>query len=437
MSVEYNLKDKPLINLFYNTHKYVNTGVLLSMIKNAWKYDKLTTYKILSYIIEQYSNSDDNRITSIIIKWLANNDRCNLIRNIKHITSKYGKESDMLFLLDTECDDWIYKYVEYHLKLDVDHLNKGKQVSQLAKWIPSENKKIDKETNFYIKLANYMKISPRKLRQLYIAPLRSHLRTITNNQPISKSSSEDILPKDIIKKYVETDMKNMNDELEHMWKKEALIFKNEFSDDIERVIMLCDTSPSMCHNMMYISIAINILISEHSNYIYDNLFLTYEKTPKLYEIKGDTLFQKIQSIKKAPWDMTFNLSKALKLILRQNIINNISDDDTPKTIIVLTDVYFDQSNNTKIINFIYEYEEEKIMFNHYGYTIPKIVFWNLKAGINNDNNLFYSNTEYIRFVNGYSPEILKSILKNKPIDAWINMYRTINSNKYNNIHICN
>ncbi len=491
-NIKQNSDYEHLLNLFYNANNDLPDEMLFKMIKSSWEVNKILTYKIVAYL-RDYKNGKGYRYCfRKFLIWLANNDKDNLIKNLYNFINKFGRYDDLFYLLNTKCENSMFNIIEYQLNKDLFNFKQNKNISLLIKWLPSENKKFDKKTGFYKKLLKHMKMSAKSFRQLYISPLRKYLNLIETNicqnkineidlynipstalKKYSKyktsflqknlcnklihynkliNSFKTLLPNQIISHYIShndtINIKNFkNHYYENEWNSIKEKFKNDYYNDIKNTIIMCDTSPSMNGNLSYISFAITLLISELSNDIFKNLILSFETKPHLYEIIGDSLIDKINSLKECPWDMKIDTMNALRLILKNCIINNINKGDEPKNLLIITDVNFDNTNNNKYTDFLFSYEEMDIIFNSYGYNVPKITFWNLKENIYNDvekyTNGFIDSTgaisnktlNSISFVYGFSLEILKSVLQNKKTNAYYNMIQNIEKEYYDCINV--
>jgi hypothetical protein len=100
----------------------------------------------------------------------------------------------------------------------------------------------------------------------------------------------------------------------------------------------------------------------------------------------------------------------------------------PTKIIIFSDMEFDECiknpKNSAIESIRQTYEE-------YGYTLPKIVFWNI---LSSGNNVPVKYDEHgTALVSGFSPSILKSLLNMKISNPYAVMMDTINNVRYSEI----
>jgi hypothetical protein len=98
------------------------------------------------------------------------------------------------------------------------------------------------------------------------------------------------------------------------------------------------------------------------------------------------------------------LNKAFDLVLKTAVDNNVPQAEMPGTIVIFSDMQFDAgvSHDDSAIEMIARKYEVA------GYTIPKVVFWNLNASYGNAPVKF--NKAGVALVSGFSPAIAQSIL---------------------------
>lgn len=121
--------------------------------------------------------------------------------------------------------------------------------------------------------------------------------------------------------------------------------------------------------------------------------------------------------------MSTNLVGVFEALLHAAKANNISQEDMPKTLIILSDMEFNQCGNNMKTNYRYI----KQLYETSNYEMPKLVFWNLLGRLN--NYPVQATTPNTILLSGYSPSLLKTVLKGSlnPVDA---MMDTINVDRY-------
>jgi hypothetical protein len=129
--------------------------------------------------------------------------------------------------------------------------------------------------------------------------------------------------------------------------------------------------------------------------------LTFSGTPKLVNLKGN-IVDKINQMNTGEVANT-DLNKAFDLVLKTALENNVPQAEMPETLVIFSDMQFDQGvqhDDTAIEMIARKYEAA-------GYTLPKVVFWNLNSYDNVPVKFDKSGTA---LVSGFSPAIAKSFL---------------------------
>lgn len=181
----------------------------------------------------------------------------------------------------------------------------------------------------------------------------------------------------------------------------------------ERILPMIDTSTSMIWYGGLPSRAgwsLALYIAERNESIFKDAFLTFDTTPRMLYLQG-SVAERIRQIRVAPWRGTTNLESAFRLLLTKAIESKVTEDEMPTTILILSDMQFDPAITS------YGHTAYEMMQSHYkaaGYTLPRIVFWNLRAENNNVTASAFD--ENVGLVSGYSPSCLKSILMGETVE---------------------
>ena len=98
-----------------------------------------------------------------------------------------------------------------------------------------------------------------------------------------------------------------------------------------------------------------------------------------------------------------DISQAFAILLEAGKLFNVTNDQMPNMLLIMSDMQFDGggvSNQTPVETAMKKWEEA-------GYTVPKIVYWNL-AGYQNQPAT--CSTKNVGLVSGFSPSIMKAVL---------------------------
>lgn len=188
--------------------------------------------------------------------------------------------------------------------------------------------------------------------------------------------------------------------------------------------MMADVSGSMYGRPMAASIGLAIYFAERNKGAYHNLFMTFSEKPETVVLKGETLEQKIQYVEKADWGMNTDLRVAFQEVLDIAVEHDVSQQEMPKSIIVISDMEIDYCGSDDW-SF---YENMKKQFSDYGYEIPNIVFWN----VNSRHDVFHADytRKGVQLCSGQSVTVFKQLLESigsSPIEM---MEKVINSERY-------
>jgi len=181
----------------------------------------------------------------------------------------------------------------------------------------------------------------------------------------------------------------------------------------QNVLPLVDVSGSMTCNAggiksksnvtcLDVAVSLGLYCADKNTGPFKDMFMTFSERPELLSLKGGIL-KKIDQMIRSTWGMSTNLHAAIKNILNVALQGNVSQEDMPKMLLIMSDMQFDSCTN-------FDDSAIKMMRRKYesaGYTMPAIVFWNLNA---NDNVPVKYDERGVVLVSGFSPSILKSVL---------------------------
>jgi hypothetical protein len=208
---------------------------------------------------------------------------------------------------------------------------------------------------------------------------------------------------------------------------------NFLGDD--KIIPMVDVSGSMgCPagpgiTCMEVAVALGLYIADKQQGAYNGMFLTFSQTPELIQLKGN-LVVKMSQMMRSKWGMSTNVESAFKLILDLAVKNSVPREDMPKYLLILSDMQFNrcvENPSDSAIGMI------RRMYETAGYEMPKIVFWNLNAMYGNKPGMTFDKD--VAMVSGFSPAIMKSILKAEKFDPISVVLDVINGERYSGINL--
>lgn len=229
---------------------------------------------------------------------------------------------------------------------------------------------------------------------------------------------------------------------------------NYFGENIGFMLPLVDVSSSMDCSVggnpnvtcMDMSIALGLYLSDKQQGPFKDCWLNFSTKPVMKVLEGDVIQKYKRLANDGDWEGSTNLAAAIREILRMAIVNKVAADQMPKWLVVLSDMEFDKadrqsfsgrwgsvqagrsSDNLHLAGNPRAIEVLRAEFSAHGYSVPKIVFWNLNA--RPGNNPVQAKDENTVLVSGYSPSLLRSILSAKQVTPEDVMMEALNNERY-------
>jgi hypothetical protein len=235
-----------------------------------------------------------------------------------------------------------------------------------------------------------------------------YVAALVKGTPGVKVNANAIFPHDVLKGVINTYGSALNKtELDHVtaqW--DAL--PNYVGD--ASILPIVDVSGSMsCPagktgsvTCLDVSVSLGLYLADKNKGVFKDTFLTFSTKSELLTLKGN-IVDKVNQMVRSKWDMSTNLHAAFEKILSVAVKAKAPQSDMPAMVLILSDMQFDQCvrNDDSAMQMI----ERK--YAEAGYTVPKVVFWNLNAG---DNVPVKSDKSGAALVSGFSPAIMASLL---------------------------
>ena len=135
--------------------------------------------KLLFFARDIRGGLGERKVFRVIMKWLAVHEPETVKKNIEYV-AEFGRFDDLLVLIDTECESIMIEYIKKQLEIDKLAMLEDKEVSLLAKWLPSvnaTNRTTVKNAKRIAKLLGFSEVEYRK----ELAELRRYIRILENN----------------------------------------------------------------------------------------------------------------------------------------------------------------------------------------------------------------------------------------------------------------
>lgn len=393
---------------------------IITVWNRAFTEAKELSLKCLFWARDIRGGAGERRFFRIIWDHIRNTESAQVVHDLEPLIPEYGRWDDIwagLPALDKSTALWFHK----QLTEEKDGL--------LAKWLPRKGK-------IFSTMARHLEMTPKELRKLLVELSNTveqkmcakefdginyaHVPSVAMNRYRKaflrndesrfngyiddvKSGKETIkagaiFPHDIAMKCLDRGVQH--DE------KEAIVAQwnalpNYMEGSDERILPVCDVSGSMWGLPITVSVGLGVYISERNEGLFQDAFITFSGNPEMVYLKGD-LFQRMHSLNTASWGFNTNIYATFRVLLDKAMQNALPEEEMPTKILILSDMEFDDCGiNTNL-------EEIRRLYEHAGYKMPQLVFWNLNGRIGNSPALF--DDQGIALVSGFSPAILKNIL---------------------------
>ena len=465
-----NTTDSALLDMFatIGSMRSRSEDEIIQKFELAFQEDPLGAMRCLFYSRDIRGGLGERRVFRVLLPYVAEKHKSELDKNLR-LVPEYGRYDDLYSLINTKLEERMWDIISTQLLKDKVNMQKGNPVSLLAKWLKKADasspntrklgiytaKKLGMSVYDYkrlcVKLRRYIDVVeqrmsanewdtinypavPSRAMMNYRKAFARHdqerfdeyLNKVQSGE--QKINSATLYPYDIVEKilYCGEDSKV----LEVQWNN----LPDYVDGDVNAVVM-ADVSGSMECNAggrpLATSIGLAMYFAERNKGAYHNLFMTFSGNPQFVEVKGKTITQKISFISNADWGMNTDLEKALMRILDVAIENHCSQEEMPKSLIIISDMEIDACTNQKHRENFYDYVSR--VYEEHGYKIPNVVFWNVDS--RHDVFLADKNRKGVQLVSGQSASTFKNLIgcvDKTPVEM---MYSVLNSERYQAIQI--
>lgn len=436
---------------------------ITTLFSEAYAQDKLFATKIAFYARDIREGLGERKTFRTIIRYMAEHHPEALRPNLDLI-GVFGRYDDLYELIGTPLEDDMWKVMNNQFEEDWKNILTGNSaISLLGKWIKTADASSPKTRKLGILTAHKLGYSVFEFKRMVRSmrkrigvveslmsagkwteikypevPSRAMMiyrRAFVKHDPdgfsefINKADKGEVkinastlYPYDIVEKILYG--RENNKVLEAQWK--AL---PDYIEQGTNALIMADVSGSMCGRPMATSIGLAIYFAERNTGAYHNLFMTFSSNPQIVTLKGETLHQKIKNVENADWGGNTNLKAAFEKVLDIAEKNNVSQEEMPKAIVVISDMEIDYCGDK---NWSF-YDKMEKKFQKAGYVIPNVIFWNVYSR----HDLFHADAtrKGVQLASGQSVTVFKQVLQNlgyNPVEA---MENTINSERYDCITV--
>ena len=438
----------------------------------AYVEDPDTAMKLLFFARDIRGGLGERHVFRVIFNWLANNAPGSVRRNLQYV-AEYGRYDDLLSLMGTPVEKEMLDIVREQMDADRKALAEDRPVSLLAKWLPSVNASSAETVKAGKKIAKALGMSEAEYRKDLTA-LRAKIRIIENDLR-EKDYSFDYTkqPSRAMFKYRKAFLRNDGDRyqafirsvtegkaalnadnvspyelveplLQYGWNRSDSFMKNltpEEKDALnatwtsmpdfggeEDALAVIDTSGSMYWTgrplPASVALSLGLYFAERNKGAFRNHFIEFSARPQLIEIKGETFADRLRYVASFSEVANTNLEAVFDLILRTAVKNRVPQEQLPAKLIIISDMEFDMCvDNASLTNF----ENAKKNYEHFGYRLPQIVFWNVAS--RNRQQPVSMNEQGVALVSGVTPRLFSMVAKGD-LSTYKLMMDVIGSERY-------
>jgi len=431
-----------------------------------------TAMKILFYARDVRGGLGERRFFRVALKFLCENHADSVIKNLEWI-AEYGRYDDFLILMDTPCEKAAIAFLKKQLDQDINSLmNDGKNISLLAKWLPSVNTSNKDKVRLGRKLAKAFDMSEKEYRKT-LSALRKEIDIIENYlRETDYSFDYEKQPSKAMLKYRNAfnthDAERYSEFLDKVNKHEAVMHTGTLmpyeivrdfygynqwfhrtSDENAKALdttwralpdytnnsnslVVIDTSGSMLWGdpsalPMTVATSLGLYFAERNTGEFANHFILFSHEPKLIEIKGSNLQDKLEYIATYNEVADTNLQKVFELILSAAVNNKVAPENMPERLFIVSDMEFNGCvKDADMTNFEYA----KKIFAEAGYKLPKVIFWNVASRA--QQLPVTKNEQGVTLVSGCNARLFQQVLSDN-VDPYAFMMEIVGSARYEKI----
>ena len=435
---------------------------IIIRFSRAFAEDRDLAMKMLFYSRDIRGGLGERRVFRTILKFLADAQAESVRKNL-HYVSEYGRWDDLTVLFGTRCGKNALDLIRKQMKLDLAALDAGENVSLMAKWLPSVNASNAAAVKDGKRIARALGMTDEEYRKTLVK-LRARIRIIENNLRQKDYTFEySAQPSRAMLKYRKAFHRNDEERyaafLSRVGKGEETIRTGTLypydivekalrfrGDETERKALdvtwnaLEDHAPqgnALCvidgSGSMYwggtpipaaIALSLGMYFAERCKGEFHNHFITFSRSPKLVEIKGKDLVEKVRYCETFQECANTDIRKVFELILSTAVKNRLPQDDLPETLYFISDMEFDSCTNDAGLT---SFEYAKKLYEDHGYQLPKVVFWNVQS--RNQQQPVHRNEQGVILISGCTPRIFSMVVNGK-FDPVLLMKEVLLSERY-------
>lgn len=464
-----------LLDLFYKggTMRKVKASNIEKLFDRAFIEDPALAVKCAFYLRDARQGAGERRVFRIILKHLLKTKKRESFKELLEAVPEYGRWDDILEAFNTPYQNEAVQIIKKKMQKDMKSLreNKLKEISLMAKWLPSENASSKVRKAIARKLARALKMENEKYRK-NLSQLRAAIRIVeTKLTKREYDFSYEQVPSLAMLKYNKAFQRNDSERFSEYIKSvkenkakintkvlmpyqisQKLRAKNCSNEEIKTLetlwenlpdyagasdaLVMVDGSGSMYQSERHplpidVALSLGIYFAEHNKGRFKNHIITFSSRPQLVELRGNGIKEKLDYLATFDDCTNTNMEKAFKLILETAVAYRIPQSEMPKKLYIFSDMQFDRNTKNSDLTV---FQAMKRLYEENGYTLPQVIFWNVAEGY--ETVPVTVNESGVILVSGFNANLFKMIeednFKYNPMDF---MLKVLTSERYAKISV--
>ena len=420
---------------FYSTDRTMDAVEVLRLFITSYEEDPLYTMKWLMYARHIKLGLGERDIFRMMLTKIGDlHPEMALQFIIGTELWNYGRWDDVLRIFfdttSTILHDGLGEVISNQFRRDIIGCSLGDSISLLAKWMPSNNTSSKEKRSEAVILQSLLHLSAREYRKTlsrlreYLAVVdrkaslnqwndinynhvpskanlkyrnaflkhdeerrKAYLTSLQKGDDAVKINANSMFLYDIVQAYVKADscwdssLNPYDETLEQLWNAQ------ESPKDYDDILVIRDGSGSMGQQLSgnssvtALSVADSIALycaQYNKNESFKNRFITFSNRPQMVDISMcQTLRDKLRRLHRFDDFSNTDIEVTFDLILDTAVKNHLPQDELPSSCLIISDMQFDQAtahdDNTTVI------ESCRQKFESLGYTMPRLIFWNVSV----------------------------------------------------------
>jgi len=445
------------LDFFSSVVRDTPAETVITKFSNAWLENKHLALQILMNLRDR-DGKQEKRVSFDAFNWLKKSAPRTYLKNLKSFID-VGCWKDAL-VLHSMGEHPLVRDPELELmsaQLADDEVSVAKSISLAGKWAPTEGCHYDKLTKAAHKIATFLGKRMPQYRKMLTA-LRTKLDVLERHQSLNtwskinfshvpatamkkqkkafqkhlsaefeaylsavmsgkaKMNTKGVQPHELVRHYLQRG--TFDAAVDAQWK--ALIDRLVAAGTFRDAVAICDVSGSMSGVPMEVSVALGLAVSELSAAPFKGRLITFSETPAWHSVVGTSLAEKVASISHAHWGMSTNFIAVFEMLLSEAQTYRLTPEQMIKKVFVFPDMQFNSASSG---SYATAFEVIKAKYIAAGYTLPQIVFWNLR-----ETHMSFpvqKDAPGVALMSGFSGEMLKLFLDDVEMTPYTMMLRAV------------